>query len=42
MKILDRDIFNDEFEAIWRAHLEMLSEQELSEAGPRKVFLRSF
>ena len=36
--ILDRDIFNDEFEALWRAHLEMLSDQELSEAEPHEVF----
>jgi hypothetical protein len=40
--ILDRDIFNDEFEATWRAHLEMLSEQELGEADPREVFCGLF
>jgi hypothetical protein len=40
--ILDRDIFNDEFEAGWRAHLEMLSEQELREADPMEVFCGLF
>ncbi len=40
--ILDRDIFNDEFDAIWRTHLEMLSEQELSEADPKEVFCGLF
>ena len=40
--ILDRDIFNDEFEATWRVHLEMLSEQELSEADPKEVFCGLF
>ncbi len=27
--ILDGDIFNDEFETLWRTHLEMLSDREL-------------
>jgi hypothetical protein len=36
--ILDRDIFNDEFEALWRIHLEMLSDQELRDAKPNDVF----
>jgi hypothetical protein len=40
--ILDRDLFNDEFEATWRAHLEMLSEQELREADPKAVFCGLF
>ena len=40
--ILDRDIFNDEFEALWRTHLEMLSEQELREADPREIFCGLF
>ena len=40
--ILDRDLFNDEFETAWRAHLEMLSEQELSEADPKEVFCGLF
>jgi hypothetical protein len=40
--ILDRDIFNDEFEATWRVHLEMLSENELSEADPKEVFCGLF
>jgi hypothetical protein len=39
---LDRDIFNDEFEATWRAHLEMLSDKELSEADPKQVFCGLF
>jgi hypothetical protein len=40
--ILDRDIFNDEFEALWRTHLEMLTDQELSEAAPREIFCGLF
>ena len=40
--ILDRDIFNDEFESIWKAHLEMLTDQELSEAAPQDVFCGLF
>ncbi len=36
--ILDRDIFNEEFEALWKTHLEMLSDQEFSEAEPREIF----
>jgi hypothetical protein len=40
--ILDRDIFNDEFESLWRTHLQMLTDQELSEAEPREVFCGLF
>jgi hypothetical protein len=40
--ILDRDIFNDEFEAIWRTHLEMLTDQELSDAEPKEIFCGLF
>jgi hypothetical protein len=36
--VIDRDIFNDEFEATWRVHLEMLSDDELREVNPRDVF----
>src|SRR5579859_4712655 len=40
--ILDRDIFNAQFEETWKAHLEMLSDEELSEAEPRAVFCGLF
>jgi len=40
--ILDRDIFNDDFEALWRTQLEMLSDRELAEAQPREVFCGLF
>ena len=40
--ILDRDIFNDDFEALWRTQLEMLSDRELAEAEPREVFCGLF
>jgi hypothetical protein len=32
--ILDRDLFNDEFEAKWREHLDMLSNADLSALDP--------
>jgi hypothetical protein len=40
--VLDRDVFNDEFESLWRSHLEMLSDEELNEANPRQVFCGLF
>ena len=40
--ILDRDIFNDEFVAVWRAHLETLSDQDLREADPKEYFCGLF
>jgi hypothetical protein len=36
--VLDRDLFNAEFESQWRAHLEMLSDQELSVMEPHYAF----
>jgi hypothetical protein len=40
--VLDRDVFNEEFESLWKTHLEMLTDQELSEADPREVFCGLF
>jgi len=40
--ILDRDIFNQDFEADWRAHLEQLSDEELREMKPKDVFCGLF
>jgi len=40
--ILDRDIFNDEFEATWKTHLEMLSDEQLRESEPKDVFCGLF
>jgi hypothetical protein len=40
--ILDRDIFNDEFEALWRTYLEILSDEELNEADPQEVLCGHF
>ncbi len=36
--VLDRDIFNAEFESGWRAHLEMLSDDELRVMEPGYAF----
>jgi hypothetical protein len=36
--VLDRDIFNAEFEAQWKAHLEMLSDEELRVMEPQYAF----
>jgi hypothetical protein len=36
--VLDRDIFNLEFEEQWRNHLEMLSDEELREMEPEVAF----
>lgn len=36
--VLDRDIFNAEFEAQWRAHLEMLSDEDLRVMEPQYAF----
>jgi hypothetical protein len=40
--VLDRDIYNDEFEAVWKSHLEMLSDDELGETDPKTVFCGLF
>jgi hypothetical protein len=40
--ILDRDIFNDEFEAQWRTHLEALPDDELLAMTPEKAFCGLF
>ena len=40
--VLDRDIFNNEFEETWRVHLETLSDSELREARPEFVFCGLF
>lgn len=38
MSVLDRDIFNPEFESQWRAHLEMLSDDDLRVMEPEYAF----
>ena len=40
--VLDRDIFNAEFEAEWKTHLEMVSDEELREMTPRSAFCGLF
>lgn len=40
--VLDRDIFNHEFEEGWRTHLEMLSDDDLATANPEQVFCGLF
>lgn len=39
---LERDLFNADFEAEWRAHLENLSDEELVAMTPEKVFCGLF
>ncbi len=36
--ILERDIFNEDFEAEWKAHLELLSDDEVLAMSPEAVF----
>jgi hypothetical protein len=40
--VLERDIFNVEFEAEWRTHLETLSDEELREISPQIAFCGLF
>ncbi len=40
--ILDRDIFNAEFEASWKTHLEALSDDDLRAMSPEVVFCGLF
>jgi len=40
--ILERDIFNEEFEAVWRHHLEALSDEELQATEPQDVLCGLF
>ncbi len=40
--ILERDIFNAEFEAEWKTHLEMLSDEELRTMDPKVAFCGLF
>lgn len=40
--VLERDIFNDEFEAEWKAHLEVLPDAELRTMTPQFVFCGLF
>jgi hypothetical protein len=40
--ILDRDIFNTDFEANWKAHLEILSDEELEAVNPQDAFCGLF
>jgi hypothetical protein len=40
--VLERDIFNIDFEAEWKAHLEMLSDEEVRDMNPREVFCGLF
>ena len=40
--VLDRDIFNADFEAEWKTHLETLSDDEVLEMNPEVVFCGLF
>lgn len=40
--VLERDIFNPDFEPIWKAHLEALSDQELRAMNPQAAFCGLF
>ena len=40
--ILDRDLFNEEFEANWKAHIEALSDEQLLAMTPEVVFCGLF
>ena len=40
--ILERDIFNAEFEAEWKTHLEMLSDEEVYAMDPKAAFCGLF
>jgi hypothetical protein len=40
--VLERDIFNAEFEAEWKTHLETLSDEELRAMTPRSAFCGLF
>lgn len=42
MSILDRDIFNQEFEDEWRTHLQELSDAQVLEMAPKEVFCGLF
>jgi hypothetical protein len=40
--VLERDIFNSDFEAEWKTHLETLSDDELRAMTPRSAFCGLF
>ena len=40
--VLERDIFNADFEAEWKNHLEMLSDEELTAMNPQETFCGLF
>jgi hypothetical protein len=40
--VLDRDIFNNEFEAEWKTHIEAFSDEELRAMNPQVVFCGLF
>jgi hypothetical protein len=40
--VLERDIFNADFEAEWKAHLEVFSDKELRAMNPKTVFCGLF
>jgi len=40
--VIDRDIFNPEFESNWKTHLEALSDEELREMHPEVAFCGLF
>ena len=42
VSVLERDIFNAEFEAEWKGHLETLSDEELRAMTPRSAFCGLF
>ncbi len=40
--VIQREIFNDDFESGWRTHLETLSDEEVRDLDPRQVFCGLF
>ncbi|MBY0373861.1 MAG: hypothetical protein K2Q23_07690 [Bryobacteraceae bacterium] len=40
--VLDRDLFNEQFENEWRTHLEMLTDEQVAAMTPRVVFCGLF
>ena len=42
MSILDRDVFNVDFEEEWRSHLEQLSDDQVKKLSPQQAFCGLF
>jgi hypothetical protein len=40
--VLERDLFNEDFEAEWKIHLETLSDEEVRAMDPQKAFCGLF